>query len=151
MPASRHDFDARARSSVPDVPTQADKDELVTVRRRRNDSGNTARVLLADLKDIHFRLDGRRCAAVGQRAKFGPRPSLHARVRCNQIVDGKFHHSCRHGKPPHEMLVFIIQKDNDSELYRRLIERVERPRARRKKRTATAGAAPALNRQLSPR
>jgi hypothetical protein len=35
------------------------------------------------------------------------------------------------------MLVFIIQKDNDSQLYRRLLERVETPRARRRKRTGS--------------
>jgi hypothetical protein len=116
---------------------QADEDELVTVRRQRYDSGKTARVSLADLKDIHFRLDGRRCAAVGELAKVGPRLCLHARVRCDRIVDGKLHHFCRYGPPPHEMLVFIIQKDNDSQLYRRLLERVETPRARRRKRTGT--------------
>ena len=138
MPASSHDFDVRARSSLQDAPKQADQDdELVTVRRQRYDSGKTARVSLADLKDIHFRSDGRRCAAVGELAKVGPRLCLHARVRCDRIVDGKLHHSCRYSPPPHEMLVFIIQKDNDGQLYRRLLERVETPRARRRKRTGS--------------
>ena len=137
MPVSSHDFDVTARSSVPDAIRHADEDELVTVRRRRYDTGKTARVSLADLKDIHFRSEGRRCAAVGEVAKAGPKLCLHARVRCDRIVDGKLHHSCRYGPPPHEMLVFIIQKDNDSPLYRRLLERVETPRARRRKRTGS--------------
>jgi len=122
---------------MPDTPKRADEDELVTVRRQRNDSENTARVWLADLKDIHFRSDGRRCPAVGELAEASPRLCLHARIRCDQIVDGKLHHSCRHAPSPHEMLVCIIQKDNDSQLYLRLRERVKRLPPRTRKRTGS--------------
>ena len=42
---------------------------------------------------------------------------LHARMFCDDSVSAKIGHSCRHGRPPHDILVFIVKKDNPKELY----------------------------------
>jgi len=68
---------------MPDAPKRADEDELVAVRWQRNDVGKTARVLLANLRDIRLRSDGRRCPPVGELAEVAPRLCLHARIRCD--------------------------------------------------------------------
>lgn len=87
----------------------------VTVRRQWNDY-RTLAVPLSDLWGFHWR---QASGGVGQRL---PRPFLHARMWCDSIPDGSdFPHSCRHGPPPHAILVCVCKEDN-REIFDRLTD-----------------------------
>lgn len=77
----------------------------VRVRRQWND-WQIIDVPLAALRDFHWR-----DTSGGVMAR-SPRPFLHARMWCTEIRDREFPHSCTHGRPPHEILVCIVKKDN---------------------------------------
>jgi hypothetical protein len=94
----------------------ADSETLVTVRRQWDDTGRTGRVRLADLRHFHYRTSS---GGYGKQTGFG-KPYLHARMWCDKLADGEIGHSCRHGPPPHEVLVCITQTDNGKPLYTQL-------------------------------
>jgi hypothetical protein len=81
------------------------EDTLINVRRQWNDY-RVGAVQLRDLRGFHWRQTS------GGVAARSPRPFPHARLWCDKIVDGEIAHSCRHGPPPHEVLVCIVKKDN---------------------------------------
>ena len=89
-------------------------DTLVSVRRHWSDSGNIGKVPLAHLWDFHYR---RACGGTGAPS---PRPMLYARMQCDALVSGSVSHSCRHGPPPHEILVCITAKDNGRAVHKAL-------------------------------
>jgi hypothetical protein len=84
----------------------------VTVRRHWSGPGNTLTIPVRELRDFHSRdISG------GVQVR-SPRPFLHARMLCTSIPEGHpFPHSCRHGPPPHEILVCITRTDNDKATY----------------------------------
>jgi hypothetical protein len=108
------------RSDPDDAVDEILPSATVTVRRQWN-GHDTLVVPVSQLRDFHWRDLGGGC---GQRA---PRQFLHARMLCTSIPDGSyFPHSCRHGPPPHEILVCIVKKDNTKPLYDALTDLVGR-------------------------
>jgi hypothetical protein len=88
--------------------------DIVTVRRQWNDD-RRLQVSIAELRGFHIR------SASGGVMRRSPRPMLYARMLCTAIPAGSdFPHSCSHGPAPHEILVVIVQRDNDHELYKKL-------------------------------
>jgi hypothetical protein len=41
-----------------------------------------------------------------------PHPFVHGYVLCNAMISAELPHSCRHGPPPHSVLVSLLKKDN---------------------------------------
>ncbi len=86
----------------------------VVVRRQWN-SALTISVPLSELWNFHIRK-----TSGGVQAP-SPYPMLYAWMLCSSIPpESEFDHSCRHGPPPHEILVCITQKDNPKDLYKSL-------------------------------
>ena len=50
-----------------------------------------------------------------------PQPFIHGYVRCSDVV-GDIAHSCQHGPGPHRIKVCIVKKDNDPEVFARLLK-----------------------------
>jgi hypothetical protein len=83
---------------------------VVTVRRQWNHTHMQGQVLLEHLHDFHWRRTGG--GSVGGFGNVAPRPFIYARMRCDSLLEGEIAHSCRHGPPPHEILVCITKMDN---------------------------------------
>ncbi len=65
-----------------------------------------------------------------------PQPFIHVRVWCDQMIKGELAHSCRHGPPPHEILVCVVKRDNEPDVFAEL-ERMAGPRPKRPPRRKT--------------
>jgi len=100
---------ASIRKPAPEITPET----LITVRRQWNDWVKGA-VKLKDLADFHWRNSS---GGVGANS---PRAMLYGRMWCTALASGSLAHSCRHGPPPHEILVCIVQKDNDRRLFQHL-------------------------------
>ncbi len=88
--------------------------EVVTVCRQWNDW----RVLEIPVDKLYWFEMRDYSGGVGARS---PRPMLHAHMLCTAIPEGSdFPHSCRHGPPPHVIVVCIRKKDNSLALYNKL-------------------------------
>jgi hypothetical protein len=59
---------------------------------------------------------------------------VHGYVLCNAMISGELAHSCRHGPPPHSVLVCLLKKDNPA--IWPMIEQEIGPRPGTKKRAA---------------
>jgi hypothetical protein len=81
---------------------------LVQVRRQWNKPRKIGLFRLSDIDDIRWRK-----FSGGLRHKANRR-YLHGYVMCDQMVDGKLGHSCKHGPPPHRIKVCITRKGNES-------------------------------------
>lgn len=80
---------------------------IVTVRRQW-DHWMKARYRLSDVSRLHWDdMSGGINAAA-------PQLFVHGYVLCNGMIDGELAHSCRHGRPPHEIKVCITKKFNES-------------------------------------
>lgn len=87
--------------------------QIVRVRRQWND-WKIADVYFQSLRDFHW------SSVSGGINASSPKPMLCARMLCTEIVAGELSHSCRHGPPPHEIIICITQKDNGKELHKEL-------------------------------
>ncbi len=95
-----------ARRKYPDGAV-IDDHQLITVRRQPNDWRAT-QVPFRELTDFHLTQVSGGLGAVT--LHYG----LYARMWCSSIPeDVEFAHSCKHGPPPHEILVVINRKDNE--------------------------------------
>jgi len=93
---------------------ELDGETVVHVRRHWSDY-RIGSVRLKDLSGFHWsRTGGGEIRGLGSVA---PRPFLHARMWCDRLVDGEISHSCRHGPPPHQVIVCIVKKDNQRQTY----------------------------------
>ena len=93
-------------------------DEGVTVARAPSDQ-RRARLRVADLWNFHYR----RTSGGAVRVNPGAREMLYARTYCTLLPE-EFDHSCTHGPPPHDVLVWIGKKHNDAQLFEQLRELV---------------------------
>jgi hypothetical protein len=86
--------------------TVEDNEPLVKVRRQWN-STRIAIYRLADVTDIAWR---KYSGGLGHKAN---RRYLHGYVLCDQMVEGRVAHSCKHGPKPHTIKVCITRKGNE--------------------------------------
>lgn len=94
-------------------------DELVRVTRSPGDCRVSVPVRA---------LDGFTMTAyTGGRGHRLPRPMLAARVSCQDLPSVPWH-SCKHGPPPHRILVVVPRAHNDQGIYHRLHSAAENPR-----------------------
>ncbi len=105
------------------------RDKLVVVRRQWNDY-RTATYRLDNVWDPKWR------TVSGGVNAMAPQPFIHARVWCNQMIKGDLAHSCGHGPPPHEILVCVVKRDNEPDVFAKL-ERMAGPRPKRSPRRKT--------------
>ncbi len=105
------------------------RDKLVVVRRQWNDY-RTATYRLDNVWDPKWR------TVSGGVNAMAPQPFIHARVWCNQMIKGDLAHSCGHGPPPHEILVCVVKRDNEPDVFAEL-ERMAGPRPKRSPRRKT--------------
>jgi hypothetical protein len=82
-------------------------DTLVEVRREWND-GATAMYRLDAVSGWHWH-----CVGGGMNA-WGSRDFPHGYVKCNEAVSGRVSHSCKHGPPPHNIKICILQEGNEA-------------------------------------
>lgn len=97
----------------------ADDQPLVEVRRQWND-WRIATYRVSDVWGLHWSGE-----SGGVRAR-SPRYFLHGYVLCNGMVGGELAHSCRHGPPPHEIKVCILERGNEK-VFARLLELAPKP------------------------
>lgn len=89
-------------------------DPIVVVRRQWND-WRCAEVRFSSLSNFKW-MD--RSGGVGAR---GPQPFIYAGMSCDAIVSGAVGHSCRHGPAPHWIRVCVLKKDNDPDVFARVL------------------------------
>src|SRR5262249_21588061 len=81
-------------------------DTLVEVRRDWNDNA-AATYRLDAVSDWH-------CHFVGGRMRARTAPCfVYGYVMCDEAIDGRVRHSCRHGPPPHTIKICIIEAGNE--------------------------------------
>ena len=117
------------------MSAQIDQTEsIITIRRQWND-WKTAKVSLRDLSGLHWDNE-----SGGVRAR-SPQLFLHGYVFCTAILEGEISHSCRHGKPPHNIKVCIVKQDNSKAEYAAALAKLEQESQARRERVAKhAGA-----------
>jgi hypothetical protein len=105
----------------------------ITIRRQWND-WRKATVRLQDLWGFH-------CddTSGGVRAR-SSQMFLHAYIWCTAPMEGEISHSCRHGKPPHEIKVCITKADNTKAEYAAAVAKLELEAQARRKREAKHAA-----------
>ena len=88
-----------------------DRGQLITVRRQPTD-WRALRIPFGQLGDFHMRQTSGGVAAVSHHY------FLYARMSCSEIPHGvEFGHSCRHGPPPHKILVVTERVNNFETLW----------------------------------
>jgi len=87
---------------------------FVRIRRQWND-WRIAQVSCDALHGLHW---SRTSGGVQAPA---PQPFIHGYVNCDEIV-GEIAHSCTHGPGPHAIKVCVVKKDNEAEVWRKLLE-----------------------------
>ncbi len=90
----------------------------VNVRRQWNNH-QIATVKFDSIGGLHF------SSFSGGVGSPSPRPFLYGYISCDEILSGELAHSCLHGRPPHPIKVCIVKKDNESKIYKRLIEKAK--------------------------
>jgi len=87
--------------------------EYVNIRRQWND-WRVAKVELSKISGLHWDFIS---GGVGVPA---PRPFVHGYVQCTDVI-GNIPHSCIHGTAPHTMKVCIVKKDNDPQIWQKIL------------------------------
>jgi hypothetical protein len=59
------------------------------------------------------RISGLRWSFVGGGIQRRTQWHVYGYVRCNEMIDGRVAHSCRHGPPPHDIKVCVTKKYNE--------------------------------------
>jgi hypothetical protein len=83
-----------------------ENEPIVWVRRQYNDCRHAA-YRLSDVWDLHW---DNKSGGVQARAN---RYYLHGYVLCTAMIEGEIAHSCRHGRPPHQIKVCITKVGNE--------------------------------------
>jgi hypothetical protein len=94
-------------------------DEPIVYVRRQWSDWSVGTVRLSSIDGLH--MDN----VSGGVKTVAPRAFLHGYILCTDIIDGGIAHSCRHGPPPHNIKVCIVQCDNDRDIYASLRQSVE--------------------------
>ena len=93
-------------------------EQTVKVRRQWNDH-RIATYRIADVHGLHW---SEMSGGINARA---PREFLSGYVLCDEMLGGELAHSCRHGRPPHQIKVCVTKKDNSKGVYATLLRRME--------------------------
>jgi hypothetical protein len=101
-------------------------DPIVCIRRQWNDY-RIGKVRLSQLSNPRWdNISGGAMAPA-------PQMFIHGYVWCNE-VEGEIAHSCSHGAGPHKIKVCVVKKDNEPEVFKRLLEIVgPKPKLQKKK------------------
>lgn len=87
---------------------------IVRIRRQWNDY-RIAELKIEDLTQLSWdNFPG------GVLAK-APQYFIHGYCYCDDVM-GELGHSCTHGSPPHWIMVCVVKKDNEKQVYERLLD-----------------------------
>ena len=93
-------------------------EQTVRVRRQWNDH-RIATYRIADIHGLHW---SAMSGGINARA---PQEFLSGYVLCDEMLAGELTHSCRHGRPPHQVKVCVTKTDNPKAVYETLLRRME--------------------------
>ena len=102
--------------TLPTAPSALpfDGDRLLAVKRHPSDyRRRIAKVKLSDFHDPVWLSRGG-----GRKSAFMAHPFVFGRVRCDAFVEGRVAHSCKHGPPPHRILVCMVQTATPKDIVR---------------------------------
>lgn len=98
-------------------------DEVIVYVRRHPMDYRTARYRLSDIMRLHI------SEISGGLNRPLAYPGVFGYAFCNTMVDGEIAHSCSHGPPPHEILVYLM-KGLNKPVWKAVQARLEEDRAR---------------------
>lgn len=94
-------------SQTPDPKPQKMSDQAIIVQvRRQPGDWRLARYDLADMSNLTWGFIG---GGIQRRTQW----HVYGYVWCNEKIDGRLAHSCRHGPPPHHIKVCVTKKFNE--------------------------------------
>lgn len=103
------------------IDSNAAADFIVTVKRGWFSGWRLAKYHFSDIRNLRW------SNMSGGVNEILPRTTLMGYVWCDGMLEGELDHSCRHGRPPHEILVCLFKTHNRENWHRILAAAPDAP------------------------